>query len=161
MAGSSTKRFPGKNRFGFTLIEVALGAAILAAGFIGMIDALILGRRMLDVARCQTVAAQVMQSEVEYWRMQPWSTVTGSSGLSNHSADLLRNYPEFASTNLAILTDPRYKFARTVTYVSGRSNQIIQLTMTVTWTGVTGLPHSRSMNAYIGKYGLNVTYRKM
>lgn len=163
MAGSNTKRFASRRRFGFTLIEVALGATILAVGFIGMIDALALGSQMLDTARSQTIAGQIMQGEMEYWRMQPWSTITsaGSSGLNSHDATVLANYPEFASTNLAALTGDRFTLARTVTQVPNRSNLILQVTMTVTWTGITGKMHSRSMSSYIGRYGLNVSYRKL
>ena len=160
MAGSSTKRSPRKNRFGFTLIEVALGATILAVGFVGMIEALGLGSQMLDTARKQTFAAQIMQGEIDYWHTQSWDTITSSSGLKTRSASYLGNYPEFASTNLATLAGTTYKLARSVNYVSSRSNLILQVTMTVTWTGITGQTHSRSMNAYVGRYGLDVTYRK-
>ena len=164
MAGLSAMRFPRKKGWGFTLIEVALGATILAVGFAGMVEALALGSEMLDTAREQTIAAQVMQGEVEYWRLQPWTTTIGSSGLKTHSADYLANYPEFASTSLVALASSQagsqFKFARTVAYVSGRSNQILQVTMTVTWTSITGKSHSRSCNAYVGRYGLHVTYQK-
>lgn len=163
MAGPNTKRLAQRRRFGFTLIEVALGATILAVGFVGMIDALALGSQMLDTAHSQTIAGQIMQGEMEYWRMQLWSTVTsaGSSGLNSHDAAVLANYPEFASTNLAALTGERFTFARTVTAVPDRSDLILQVTMTVTWTGITGKTHSRSMSSYLGRYGLDVSYRKL
>lgn len=168
MVRSSTKRSPGKNRFGFTLIDVALGATILAVGFVGMLEALGLGSQMLDTARQQTIAAQIMQGEMTYWHLQSWSTITsaGSSGLNDHVADIIANYPEFASTKLATLTGDRFKLARSVIDVAGRTDlnghtALKQITMTVTWTGITGHTHSRSMNAYIGKFGLNVSYRKM
>jgi Tfp pilus assembly protein PilV len=165
MAGSSTMQYPRERRLGFTLIEVALGATILAVGFVGMVEALALGSEMLDTAREQTNAAQIMQGEIEYWRLQPWATIIGSSGLKTNGADILANYPEFSSTSLAMLaaslTGSSFKFSRTVTYVSGRSNLILQVQMTVTWTSVTGKTHSRSMNSYIGRYGLNVSYQKL
>ena len=51
-----------RNRSGFTLVEVALAATILLVGFAGMAEALIIGSEMLDTARKQTIAAQIMQS---------------------------------------------------------------------------------------------------
>ena len=162
-------------RAGFTLVEVALAATILLVGFAGMAEALMIGSGMLDTARKQTIAAQIMQSEIEYWRLRPWTTITdtGASGLktSDHP-DYLDRYPEFASGNLAALASTSFKFSRTVSYVPDRSNQILQVAMTVTWISITGKPtsetwastssklHSRSCNAYIGKYGLNVAYQK-
>ena len=162
-------------RAGFTLVEVALAATILLVGFAGMAEALMIGSGMLDTARKQTIAAQIMQSEIEYWRLRPWTTITdtGASGLktSDHP-DYLDSYPEFASSSLATLAGTSFKFSRTVSYVPDRSNQILQVAMTVTWISITGKPtpemwasnsrkvHSRSSNAYIGKYGLNVSYQK-
>jgi Tfp pilus assembly protein PilV len=175
-----------KIRAGFTLVEVALAATILLVGFAGMAEALIIGSGMLDTARKQTIAAQIIQSEIEYWRLQPWTTITdtGPSGLTTHDADYLANYPEFASSSLATLVSTSFKFSRTVTYVPNRSNQILQVKMTVAWISSTGRLssetwlnlhydpisevwtstssklHLRSCNAYIGKYGLNVSHQK-
>ena len=52
-------------RSGFTLVEVALAATILLVGFAGMAAALMIGSEMLDTARKQTIAAQIMQGEIE------------------------------------------------------------------------------------------------
>jgi hypothetical protein len=131
-----------------------------------------IGSDFLDTARKETIAAQIMQSEIEYWRQQPWTTVTGTSGLTNVAiadAKYLVNYPEFASSNLATLAGTSFKFSRMVSYVPNRYNQILQVTMTVQWTSLFGQwnnitntkqLHSRSCNAYIGQYGLNVSYQQ-
>ena len=172
---SSAMKYSLRIRAGFTIVEVALAATILLVGFAGMAEALIIGSGMLDTARKQAIAAQIIQSEIEYWRLQPWTTITGtgSSALTTHEADYLANYPEFASNSLTTLAGNLFKFSRTVSYVPDRSNQILQVAMTVTWISITGKStsetwtstssklHSRSCNAYIGKYGLNVSYQKL
>jgi Tfp pilus assembly protein PilV len=166
---SSAMKYSLRIRAGFTIVEVALAATILLVGFAGMATALIIGSDMLDTARKQTIAAQIMQSETEYWRLQPWTTITGTSGLKTNDFDYLANYPEFASSSLATLAGTSFMFSRTVSYVPNRSNQILQVAMTVKWKNVAGpwasitnakQLHFRSCNAYIGKYGLNVSYQK-
>ncbi len=147
---------PFKSRAGFTLIEVALASTILVVGFVGMIEALAFGSEMLDTARKQTIAAQIIQSEVEYLRMQSWTVV---SGLTSTSADYLSNYTEFSSTSLATGPGKWFTFARRVTSPDPHPN-VRQVTLTVNWTSITGKPHSRSCTAYIGRYGLNVAYQK-
>ena len=144
-----------KTHSGFTLIEVALAATILGVAFVGMVEALAIGSEMLDTARKQTIAAQIMQAEAEYLRMQPWSTI---SSLASTSADSLSNYSDFASTNLATFAGTSFKFSRTVN--TDPHANLRWITMTVSWTSITGKAHQRSSNLYIGKYGLNVSYQK-
>jgi Tfp pilus assembly protein PilV len=153
---------PHRHCAGFTLLEVALGATILAVGFVGLIEGMTYASEMLDTARKQTLAAQVMQADVEYLRMQPWSTIsglpTGTTGpyvLTDNS-----HFPEFSSTSLATMAGTTVKFARTVASSNPHTN-LRQITMTVTWTSITGKSHSRSCSAYIGKYGLSVSYQKL
>ena len=155
--GSSSMKRPHRRPFGFTLMELALGATILAVGLAGMIEALALGSGMLDTARKQTLAAQVVQAEVEYLRMQNWSTI---QNLTSTSAANLSTYTEFASTSLATVADTSVKFSRTLAASDPHPN-LRQITMTVTWTSITGKSHSRSCTAYIGKYGLNGSYQRL
>jgi uncharacterized protein (TIGR02598 family) len=156
MADSRIMRPPRKKGRGFTLIEVALGVTILAVGFMGMVEGMVVGYEMLETAHNQTLAAQIIQGEVEYLRMQPWSTI---QSLSSTSAANLSNYTEFASTSLASVAGTKLTFARQMAASDPHTN-LRQVTMTVTWTSFTGKSHSRSCSAYLGKYGLNVSYQK-
>ena len=61
-------------RSGFTLVEVALAATILLVGFAGMAAALMIGSEMLDTARKQTIAAQIMQGEIAITCAEDWTT---------------------------------------------------------------------------------------
>jgi len=148
---------PHRRRAGFTLLEVALGATILAIGFVGMIEGMTYATEMLDTARKQTLAAQIVEAEVEYLRMQPWSSI---QGLASTSAATLSNYTEFSSTSLATVAGSSVTFARTMAASDPHTN-LRQITMTISWTSITGKSHTRSCNAYIGKYGLSVSYQKL
>ncbi len=147
---------PQRNRLGFTLIEVALASTILVVGFVGLIEALALGSEMLDTARKQTVAAQIIDGENEYLHMQNWSTI---QSLTSTSPDYLSNYSEFHSSNLASLAGTSFKFSRTMVNPDPHP-YLRQMTLTVTWTSITGKSHSRSCSVYVGRNGLNVSYRK-
>jgi Tfp pilus assembly protein PilV len=152
---------PQRRRSGFTLLEVALGATILAVGFAGMVQALALGAEMLDTAKKQTLAAQIVQAEVEYLRMQSWTTIT-SLPLGPTTSSALSTYADFSSTSLATIAGTAVTFSRTVSTPDAIFfPNLRQITMTVSWTSITGKSHSRSCNAYISKYGLNVSYQQL
>jgi len=157
------------NKSGFTLLEVALASTILLVGFIGMVQALAIGSEMLDTARKQTIAAQIIQAEVDYLRIQNWGSMV--QNLSNQSQITLTSNPgnptsgyrHLYGTSLASIPIRNLKYGWQVTNVrvDGSGNPVLrQVTITVTWISVTGKPHSRSSSAYFGKYGLNVSYRK-
>ena len=53
-----------QRREAFTLVEVMLAAAVMLAGVVGMIQVIASGSEMLDLARKQTIAAQIIQNEI-------------------------------------------------------------------------------------------------
>src|SRR5688572_23655347 len=65
-----------KTREGFTIVEVAMATFVLALGIGTAIVALQSGFRHLDLARGTTIAAQIIQSEMERIRMMSWAGVT-------------------------------------------------------------------------------------
>jgi prepilin-type N-terminal cleavage/methylation domain-containing protein len=140
---------------GFTLIEVALAATILVVSFVGLIEALAIGSEMLDTASKQTLASQIVSAEADYVRTQSWSAV---QGLPSTSPDFLGNYAEFYGSDLASLAGHSLKFSRQVHSPDPHSD-LRQMTLTVSWTGITGRSHSRSCDIYVGKNGLRISYR--
>ncbi|OHE81127.1 MAG: hypothetical protein A3G75_12340 [Verrucomicrobia bacterium RIFCSPLOWO2_12_FULL_64_8] len=154
---------------GFTLIEVALAATILLFGFVGMINAISIGTEMLDTARKQTVAAQIVQVEIDYLRTLDWNSIlnltpTSSTALTDQVA-----YPEFNSSlsmkpkpAAIVNADTTFQLSRQISDVhgSGSTATLRRVTLGVTWVGNTGRQHTRSCQAYFGKNGLNVSYQK-
>ena len=67
----------------FTIIEVMMAAVILVVGFVGMIEAVTISARMMDAARRQTLATQIINHEIEKLRLAPWVTTNGITGISN------------------------------------------------------------------------------
>jgi hypothetical protein len=62
-----------------------MAAAILVVGFIGMIEAITLASGMMDHARRQTLANQILNHEIEALRLQSW---TGIAALPTSSTSL-------------------------------------------------------------------------
>jgi Tfp pilus assembly protein PilV len=60
---------------GFTLIEVGIAALVLVVAFIGMIRALTFTSGLMDHARRQTVATQILTHEIEQLRLRSWAEI--------------------------------------------------------------------------------------
>src|SRR5882762_5803940 len=68
-------RAPVSKFSGFTLVEVMMAATILVVGLVGMMQAVTIGSEMLDTGRKQTVAAQIIQDQIERVRLMSWTDV--------------------------------------------------------------------------------------
>ena len=153
-------------------MEVALAATVLALTLVGMIQVVESGSEMLDLSRKQTIAAQILQGEIDELRLQAWSTISGDPSGNGYQA---------GPTSLTALNDPAFatfsgatgKFTLT-RYVSCiEPNQpnlnpspysstplLLQVTFTVSWTGVTGHTYKRTSTTFVGKNGLNAAYQR-
>ena len=61
---------------GFTLIEVGIAALVLVVAFIGMIRALTFTSGLMDHARRQTIATQILTHEIEQLRLRSWAEIS-------------------------------------------------------------------------------------
>lgn len=61
----------------FSIVDVMMGATILVVGLMGLIQAVTIGSEMLATARRQTLAAQILDQEIENIRFETWSTISG------------------------------------------------------------------------------------
>jgi hypothetical protein len=75
---------------GFTLVDVMMASIILVVAFVGMIEAVGLSSTMMNNARRQTMAAQIIGHEMELLRLQSWNAINalpaGPSGSTWSSA---------------------------------------------------------------------------
>jgi Tfp pilus assembly protein PilV len=63
------------------LVEVMMASVMLVVGFIGMIEAVTISARMMDSARRETLATQIINHEIEKLRFRPWTN--GSTGIND------------------------------------------------------------------------------
>lgn len=140
---------------GFTIIEVAMAAAVMAMVLGSSLIVMGRGFKVLDSARAMSYASQVMQSELEKMRLTPWGNGTAAgTGTTGVTA-----YPT-ALTTIPIDTT----FFVAGDYASRMSLQrktedvhdgMIKITLIVTWTTVDRRTMTRS---YITYYGKNALY---
>ncbi|MBI2516216.1 MAG: prepilin-type N-terminal cleavage/methylation domain-containing protein [Opitutae bacterium] len=171
---------------GFTIVEVMMASAILVVAFMGMIQAVTIGSEMLATARRQTLAAQIINHELEKLRFVDFATIDAyAAGPTTVSID-----NQFSSaitscgltTDTSVSTNPYIKLERTVTDVV--SGSLCEVGFTVTWqksgttTAATTASGSwleqlsfsgsapirrtyvRKGSAFFGKYGLNLSYQR-
>ena len=152
---------------GFTLVEVMMAALMLTVAFIGMIEAVTLSARMMDSARRQTLATQIINHEIEKLRFLPWTN--GSTGINDlpTASTAITIDSQFAAATAA--SGATFTLARTVTAVNPVTN-IREINFTVTWVvktsrldgsgNIVSFTYNRSNSAWFGKYGLNLSYQR-
>jgi hypothetical protein len=166
-------------------MEVALAATVLALTLVGMIGAVESGTQMLDLSRKQTLAAQILHSEIDELRVQSWTAVSGyNPGNVTISAQPGNGYPP-GPTSLTAANDPsfasfvaqspmvatNFTLTRTVSCVEPVQANLnpsaypsppllILVIFTITWTGVSGQNYTRTSATYVGLNGLSIAYQK-
>ncbi len=147
----------------FTLVEVMMASLILVVGFMGMIQALTVTSAMMDTARRQTLAGQIMNHEIEKLRFSSWSTITGLP-VASTAITIDSQFSTAIATSGAA-----YTLTRTVTSPDPATN-LREVNFALTWVVTTSrhntdgtlvtFTYTRVNSAYFGKYGLNLTYQR-
>ena len=150
-----------------------MAATILVVGFVGLIQAVTIGTEMLDTARKQMVAQQIINGEITALRLGAWSQLTatwpspclirindtGTGATGNLAYFGLTNFTTTTADDNTSLMAIAGGFTCSVTKSWVRGNYY-QLTYTVTWTGSTGRSYARSQQAFFGRNGLQLSYKK-
>jgi hypothetical protein len=164
-------------------MEVALAATVLAFTLMGMIGVIESGSQMLDLSRKQTIAGQILHGEIDQIRLTSWSTISGYDP-TNSTTTGTGGYG--SSTTMTTSTDPLlamfntvyphassiFTVTRTVTCLQpSQSNPnpsssynsppvLLQVTFTITWTGVRGRSYSRTATTLVAYNGLYQAFQK-
>src|SRR4051794_13667365 len=120
----------------FTLVEVLLAAAVMLVGVIGMIHAITLGSEMLDTARKQTIATQIMHGELEKIRLTDWAEIVGLGSAQGYAEPSADRIVRWVSDSSSIPRDA-FKFSRTISAIR---TDLKQVSFTASWIGNTGRP---------------------
>lgn len=163
---------------GFTLVEVMVAAVVMLMAIVGMMQVITYGSEMLDLARKQTLAMQIVHGQLDNLRLSDWTTIsaypasrTVNVDASNQTTNISYGFvfgPVKTSNNPGdvdltdnVLTLPElatgFTCTRTVTTVR---TDLKQITFSVAWRSNTGRQYTRSGSTYFGRNGLYVTYQR-
>jgi Tfp pilus assembly protein PilV len=130
---------------GFTILEVAMAALVMAMGISTSIVVMQRGFAMIDSARNLTTAGQILSSQMEQLRMYDWTTVAAyPTAETTVSVD-----PSFTATPEVA---DRYTLKRRVEVITA---DLLQITFTLTWRNYDGRTLSRAMTTYYAHYGIH------
>ena len=113
------------------------------------------GFKYIDVARGDTLASQIMQSEIERLRLMAWSK-TAPTGVVDSITELPASetvdLSTMFSTNVALAS--RFTVTRTVAADTTSPRDVRYITVTVNWSSSDGKSHTRSFTTMYAKNGL-------
>ena len=133
----------------FTIVEVMIAFGVMALIFFSSMVVLTRGFRMVEDARYNTLASQVLQSEIETLRLKNWSEVTALSASENFTIN-----SDFSDAGFNGLTGTRT--------ISSPRSDTRRITVSLSWKTSNQMTHSRSYVTYMSKNGLNdYFYRKI
>ena len=138
-----------------------MATAVVSLGLVGMIQALVSGTEMLDLAKKQTIASQVIHGQLELVHMRNWTqigTLAASTTVNVDDVDQSTNITAgfVFGSNLPTI-GKRFTCTRTISTVR---TDLKQVTFSVSWTGNRGRAYTRTGSTYVGKNGLYVTYQR-
>lgn len=149
-----------------------MAAVILTVGFMGLIQAVTMTSGMMDQARRQTLAAQILTHEIEKLRFKTWAEIQTLTATTPTAPTVDSQFSEAIATAGAT-----FNLSRAVSYVDPTTNAntatdtgLREVTFTLTWTVATSrrddsnnpvtFTYTRVNSAYFGKYGLNLSYQR-
>lgn len=98
----------------------------------------------LDTARNLATASAILQTELEKERLMSWTTV--SSNFQPPLDPIYQGNPDVAG---------RFALSRSIVFVANHSNQLVQVTLKVTWRTYDRRQVSRTFTTYFTNGGLN------
>lgn len=124
-----------------------IASIILVLGISTSLTTLVYGMRAIDTARNITLAAQIMQSEMENIRLLNWSQVTALP--ASDTIDIASVISSGSSSTLDTkLNTIISKFTCTRTITTPKTD-MREITLVVSWNGQDGRGHS---NSYVTRY---------
>jgi prepilin-type N-terminal cleavage/methylation domain-containing protein len=145
MLAASKKSYPS-SKDGFTLVEVIVSMFLMATVFTAAFGSYFLGMRIIEDARDQVRASQIIQSELEKLRTANWDQLENML-----YAEPLKVDQDFATNYAKDYVGIRYLWDVT----AGQQKWVVVI---VTWKNSRGLLTRQVFNTVFTKDGLNDYY---
>jgi Tfp pilus assembly protein PilV len=141
------------SRQGFTLVEVMIAGSVFTLIFLSALSAMQHGFKLIDTARNTTIAAQIIQSEIEDLRLKAWGVL--SSLPAETQIDIAQSIGSGLSANERTSLAQRFTANRRIADVPDRDNNLKRIIISVTWADASGLRHNRSYETLFSHFGLS------
>lgn len=151
----TSQRFPArKAQQASTIVEVVVATVIIAIAGAGVITSVNYGLFIMQMARENARASQIMLERLESVRLYNWAEVTNAGYVPTTFTDV---YDPQAATNsqgavysgTLTVADPVFS-STSPSY----STSMRQFTVNLQWTTNGKVPHNRSLTTYVAKDGL-------
>ncbi|MDQ5979910.1 MAG: hypothetical protein QG602_2885 [Verrucomicrobiota bacterium] len=134
---------------GMTIAEVIIASCVMAFAITTSITVMQSGFNTIETARGNTLASQILQSEIERIRLMSWAKVTDADTMmGEHKVDL----KEVFATNSELAS--KYTLVRTVKEDGTRAGEAVDIYLQVQWSTYDGRQHNRSFQTKYVKNGL-------
>jgi len=137
-----------------TLIEVVMATGIIALTGAGVISSINYGLCIMRLARENQRATQVMLEKLEAIRLYNWDQVTNDSFIPDTFTapyDPTASGTQQGTTYYGTMSVTTPTFIATTPNYSG---SIRQFNVSLSWTNVGGLTHTRSLTTYVAQNGI-------
>jgi hypothetical protein len=139
-------------KLGVTLVEVVMATGIIAVTGAGTISSINYGLCIMRIARENQRATQVMLEKLEAIRLYNWTQVTNSGFIpSSFTAPYDPTSSSAGTTYYGTMSVSNPNFVGTTPNYSA---SIRQFNVSVSWTNVGRLTHTRSLSTYVAQNGM-------
>lgn len=135
-------RRSGRKRTGFTLVEVMVAMSILMLVFVSSIAGMTISFRVLEDARMNTLASQILQSEMENIRLKNWTQISALPADATFTVESSLNTTSFQQFSCS-------RAVRTL------NSDLKIVEVAVSWESMDGRVHDRRYVTVVGRNGLN------
>jgi type II secretory pathway pseudopilin PulG len=139
----------GKVNQGTTMVDVIMSVAVIAVMATGLVGSLSYGYFVMELARENQRATQVLMERTEAIRLYNWDQVNANGFIPTNFTDV---YDPQAPSNAQGVTYYG-TLSKSPVLTSMYGTNLVQLSMTLTWKTKT-LNHTRSLTTYIAKDGI-------
>ena len=139
-----------KNKEGTTLVDVIMSVAITGIMSCGVLGSLTYGFFVMQLARENQRATQIMLERTEAIRLYNWTQVTNATFIPTTFSDV---YDPQAATNAQGVVYSGTLVKSSVPFSTSYSSNMVQITLTLTWNTKT-IAHTRSLTTYIARDGI-------
>ncbi|MGC9451042.1 MAG: type IV pilus modification PilV family protein [Oceanipulchritudo sp.] len=117
---------------GFTLVEVMMSVAIMAIVFMAAFACYFLGMRMIDDARHEVLASQIVQSELEAMRTIRFDDLTSGSTYITPQTQFKQHLKDYTIRRWIFTINPQQKVVlHRISWANSREENLYRMFTTV------------------------------